>query len=134
MKDNEQDETWPTKYLIILWYIWKWRNGACFDRTAYIPHHKTHYLLEKCEELIQAIHKDAQESSNGDAGQSEILIRWHSPPAGWTQLNTDGASKGNLRRAGGGGVLRGDKGEWICGFGESMGTCTAMKAEIKAVF
>jgi len=90
-------------------------------------------LLEKYEEIIQAIHKDAQESSNRDAGRSKILIRWHSPPAGWTLLNTDGASKGNPGRAGGGGVLRGDKGEWICGFGESMRVCTTMKAEIKVV-
>jgi len=48
-------------------------------------------------------------------------------------LNTDGASKGNPGKAGGGGVIRGNTGEWIRGFGESMGSCTVMKAEIKAV-
>ena len=48
-------------------------------------------------------------------------------------LNTDGASKENPGKARGGGVLRGYKGKWIYGFGESMGTCTAMEAESKAV-
>jgi len=133
LKDTEQEVTWPAKFLLILWYIWKWRNGVCFDRTTFIPHHKIQFLLEKCDEVIRALIKEAQDSRKGEVGRHETLIRWCSPLTGRTLLNTNGASKGNPGRACGGGVLRGDRGEWLCGFGESMGVCTSMKAEIKAV-
>jgi len=48
-------------------------------------------------------------------------------------LNTDGAAKGNPGRAGAGGVLRGDRGEWIFGFSEHLGHCSSMKAELRAI-
>ena len=47
-------------------------------------------------------------------------------------LNTDGASRGNPGRAGVGGVLRGDRGEWLGGFSENLGQCFSMKAELWA--
>jgi len=67
-------------------------------------------LRVKCNEILQALSKESQEIREGESEQWETLIRWDSPPAGWTVLNTDGASKGNLGKAGGEGVLRGDKG------------------------
>ena len=48
-------------------------------------------------------------------------------------MNIDGASKGNLGIATGGGVLRGDHGEWLQGFTENFGICTPVKAKLKAV-
>jgi len=65
---------------------------------------------------------------------SEAHVGWDGPPDGWICLNTDRASKDNPGPAGGGGVLRGCRGDWMCGFSEGMGVCTAMKAKIKAVF
>ena len=59
---------------------------------------------------------------------------WEALPPSWVTLNIDGASKGNSGPAGGGGgVIRGHRGEWICGFVENMGICTSTKAELKAV-
>ena len=52
---------------------------------------------------------------------------------GWLIMNTYGASKGNPGPAGAGGVLRGDKGEWLIGFSESLGVCSSVKAEIRTV-
>jgi len=62
------------------------------------------------------------------------FVSWEAPTLGWTILNTDGASKVNPGLSGGGGVLQGHRGEWICSFIENMGVCTSMKAELKAVF
>jgi len=49
-------------------------------------------------------------------------------------LNMDGAAKGNPGQASVGGVLRGDKGDWVIGFLENLGHCSSTKAEIRAVF
>ena len=48
-------------------------------------------------------------------------------------LNTDGVAKGHPGPAGAGGVIRGDQGEWIVGFSEHLGRCSAVKAEVKVV-
>jgi len=44
-------------------------------------------------------------------------------------LNTNGASEGNSGKAGGGG----DKGDWICSFGESMRVSSSMKAVLRGL-
>ena len=90
-------------------------------------------MRHKCKEILQALGRESQADGDSPPKRREVLIHWDPPPAGWMVLNTDGASKGNSGVAGDGGVLRGDKGEWICEFGESMGICTSMKAEFKAV-
>jgi len=45
----------------------------------------------------------------------------------------DGAVRGTLGLAGASGVLRGDHREWIIGFFEHLGRCSAIKAELRAV-
>jgi len=48
-------------------------------------------------------------------------------------LNNNGPSKGNPGVTSVGGVLQGDRGEWIIGFTKNFGECTSVKAELRAV-
>ena len=64
---------------------------------------------------------------------SDLHIQWDPPKEGWKVLNTDGVAKGHPGPAGAGGVIRGDQGEWIVGFLEHLGRCSAVKAEVKVV-
>ena len=64
---------------------------------------------------------------------NEILIKWEPPSENWTKLNVDGASKGNPGLAGGGGVLRNHRGDWIKGFAANFGMCSSVKAEMLAL-
>ena len=43
---------------------------------------------------------------------------------GGVALNTFGVAKGNPAPTGPGGVLSGDKGEWLIGFSENPGHCS----------
>lgn len=45
-------------------------------------------------------------------------------PEGWMKLNTDGSSIGNLGMAGCGGVIRDDRGCWIAGLANELGSQT----------
>ena len=90
------------------------------------------FLLCKFEEVVTALHHEAK----GQPWRGEHitgLVSWTTPHKGWVVFNTDGASKGNPGSAGGGGVLRGDRGEWKWAFTENMGYCSSMKAELKAI-
>jgi len=64
----------------------------------------------------------------------EQFVRWEPPDEGWIMLQTDGAAKGCPGLTGAGGVFRDAQGSWIVGFGEYLGRCSAVKAELKAVF
>lgn len=59
-----------------------------------------------------------------------VSVEWSFPLYGWVKLNTRGASKGNLRDDGSGGLIRSDSGSWIVGFTYHMGFCSAFIAEL----
>lgn len=60
------------------------------------------------------------------------IIKWYCPNSGYA-LNVDGAAKGNPGHAGGGGCIRGSKGEVIFGFSYYYGVGTNMEAEARAL-
>jgi len=127
------DPTWPTKFAITLWYIWKWRCAHSHNAIADIPTDIGEFLLFKFQEVLQALEKGSPDAGQPRSVLTEQWVCWEPPMGGWTVLNTDGAARGNLGPEGAGGVLRNDKGEWMTGFSEYLGHCSAMKAELKAV-
>lgn len=58
---------------------------------------------------------------------------WHPPPKGFLKFNTDGASKGNRSIAGCGGVLRDEKGSFLCIFHIHLGKATNNMGELMAM-
>lgn len=48
----------------------------------------------------------------------------------WHKLNLDGSSLGNLGRAGGGGLIRDNRGHWIKGYARNIGHTTSIAAEL----
>ncbi|GAU25355.1 hypothetical protein TSUD_216930 [Trifolium subterraneum] len=59
-------------------------------------------------------------------------IGWKPPKLQFVKLNVDGASN-NGKRAGCGGGIRGNQGEWLGGFAKSVGDCNATIAELWGV-
>ena len=57
-------------------------------------------------------------------------IRWERPPLGWMKLNTDGSWLGGAERAGCGGIVRDDQGEWVAGFSRHIGSTNSFTAEM----
>jgi len=127
------DSTWPAKFAITMWYIWKWRCAAYFDSTEIIPSDKGLFLGGKYQEILNAMDKDRLPVCPENRGTVERMIRWEPPADDWIALNTDGAAKSNCGVAGAGGVLRDSHGQWLVGFSEYVGHCSAAKAEIRGV-
>lgn len=86
------------------------------------------FLLTKSEEVIQALGKEDPHNEVRHIPHLEELVRWELPPKGWVIFDTDCAAKGNPGAACAGGVLRGDKTEWVGGFSENLGNCSLLKA------
>ena len=49
------------------------------------------------------------------------------------KLNTDGASNGSLKLAGGGGVIRDEEGNWVIGYARRIGPANSFLVELWAL-
>ena len=128
-----EDSAWSTKFAITLWYIWKWRCARCFDKTERIPVDKGKFLRYKFHDTTQAVATDQILAHVTRRDMDDHWIRWEPPAEGWMVLNTDGAVKAHLGSAGAGGVIRGERGDWVVEFSEYLGYCSAIKAELRGV-
>nr|POF23119.1 putative ribonuclease h protein [Quercus suber] len=63
----------------------------------------------------------------------QIAICWLFLPLSWSKLNSDGSSIGNPGKAGGGGLIRNDKGEWLKGYARNVGFSTSVTVELWAL-
>lgn len=57
-------------------------------------------------------------------------VRWKKPDINWVKLNSDGSSRENPSVASSGGLIRNERGEWICGFARRIRTTTSFAAEL----
>lgn len=55
---------------------------------------------------------------------------WEKPPSGWKKLSTNGSSIGRMERAGCGGVIRDEHGNWVAGFTRHVGATNSFAAEL----
>ncbi|XP_058092498.1 uncharacterized protein LOC131238937 [Magnolia sinica] len=109
---------------IVIWEIWKARNAAVFDD---VPGYKLGSGRSDSTTagavLSSAIRKRGRAS----------LIRWERPSTGWVKINVDGSARGNSGRLGGGGICRGEMGNFLFAFSGGYGVGTNTIAELRVV-
>ena len=73
--------------------------------------------------------------SNGNHStiRNKIQVKWLNPPSNWFKLNSDGSARGNPGLAGGGGLIRNEKGEWVKGYARAIGITTSVAAKLWAL-
>ena len=72
-------------------------------------------------------------NANRTSARRQIAISWQFPPPTWFKLNSDGSLLGNPGKAGGGGLIRNDKGEWLKGYARNVAFSTSVAAEVWAL-
>ena len=60
-------------------------------------------------------------------------VRWEKPSMGWVKLNTDGFANASSGAAGGGGLIRDDRGNWIVGYSRKIGKTNSFLAKTWAL-
>lgn len=92
--------------------------------------HRLNWEKGKCPDALVALLQLFCKPST----QSDVyLVRWLPPPTDWVELNVDGASRGNPGASGCGGVIRGQHGTFVAGFGHYIGSQKSVFAEATAV-
>ena len=60
-------------------------------------------------------------------------VKWEKPAIGWRKLNSDGSSLGNPGRAGGGGLIQDEEGNWVLGYSRQIDITLSFIAELWAL-
>ena len=105
-----------------IWELWKHRNKVTFENNPLNPN-LCRPSINQAMEYYFCMGKIRDQRH-----MVVIAVSWEKPPPNWYKLNTDEASRGNPRRAGGGGVIRGSAGNWIRGFARCIGSTTSIIA------
>jgi ribonuclease HI len=127
-KDSSWSATWATTCHL----LWQWRNKSIHDTEFISPRRPWSLVLDYVEEYKENKKTEAQ-SCNARCKQ-QVNISWQAPPMGWYALNTDGAAKISDNKAGCGGIIRTNTGDWVEGFTKALGDTTAYMAELWGVF
>ena len=106
---------WKLLYSFAIWHIWKSRNNYVFNGKPANPR----LAIEITNQAMEFMY--CYSSSKAPNGRTSKLVRWEKPPSGWTKLNMNGASLGNLGVAGCGGIMRDERGNWVVGFARRIG-------------
>lgn len=128
----------------ILWELWLHKNKSRFE-----PHiSSANHVISNIDFAIRAIlnaHQIIKKISLMDSRwlinfqikheqciiNKLIITKWFKPSMGRVKLNSDGSSKGNPNRSGGGSLLKSDSGMLIWAQAEFYGHTSNMVAETK---
>lgn len=119
---------WPSRFIIRLWWIWRWRNEAIFEGNDVPMERKLVWLLQK-EKEVETAFAARSHSGSPSAHSAVVAVSWNPPENGWMTVNVDGSCSTARALAGCGGALRDHTGDWRGGFIHKVGTCTPEVAE-----
>ncbi|XP_031125131.1 uncharacterized protein LOC116027569 [Ipomoea triloba] len=120
--------TWPERFAIRLWWIWKWRSAKVFKQKSFLLSHKLAWLKRQEEVINSSFSRRAARVTPNSicVARSDS---WTTPTGGWFKLNVDGSVINATGAAGCGCVLRDDTGRWVEGFTYHIGRCSVAEAE-----
>lgn len=120
--------SWQSVFTISLWKFWKNRNLMVFEQKSTPSQESFKFILDYSREIHQAFLHSISKTR-----PAFRIINWCLPPAGRLKLNTDGS-----RRVGGdggfGGLIRDERGTWVCGYYGKLHSGTSLEAELWAVY
>lgn len=124
---------WNVIFSTAIWWIWKWRNDFTFNKKQTQIEDKIKLIKGQATEIREVFDKTSIVGGMNIRYATKEL-RWNPPRHDWIALNVDGSLDQYKAKAGGGGLLRTEQGQWVAGFMRNIGCCTIEEAEIWAVW
>ena len=118
---------WHSLFSFAIWSLWKQRNQVVFNNKGVNPN-ISNLIIRQASEFMHCVTQPRC--------SSRMIIRqikWEKPNTGWVKLNTDGFADIAAGTAGGGGLIRDDRGSWIMSFTRKIGKADSFLAEIWAL-
>ena len=118
--------SWGIIFPFGVWILWLRHNKVMFGNN---PSHKpltTETIAKATEFAFLGAHTKVR------CSLTTIQVQGYAPLDNWFKLNSNGSSMGNLGRAGGGGLIRDSKGEWVSDYARAIRYTTSVAAELWA--
>lgn len=110
------------------WWIWCSRNAHALVGENWTILDVVRRITHMANEL-----RSIYGYENHTVGHRQPLVRWEHPPHRFCKMNVDGSLYGSLGKAGFGGVVRMNNGEWIIGFSGFLGQTTTLHTKLGAL-
>ncbi|XP_050242423.1 uncharacterized protein LOC126691393 [Quercus robur] len=120
----QEKPPWKITFSFAMWCLWKNRNMVVFHGKR-VNQNLPKEIMDQVLEFIYCV--QSPRSPNHKISRN---LRWERPPTGWKKLNTDGSRLGGSDRAGCGGLVRDEHGEWVAGFTRHIGSTSSFIAEL----
>ena len=117
---------WNTLFSFGIWTLWLHRNNVIF-RGKPLQNNLKAETISKAVEFAFLGLEDKHHTH-----QTTIRVKWNAPLVNWYKVNSDGSSLGDPGLAGGGGLIRNDRGDWTRGYARAIGSTTSAAAELWA--
>ena len=118
---------WKILFPMGVWHLWLHQNNHVFKSGKVERSWFKKCIKESAE--FYAIGFNAKAERN----KAVVPVGWSKPRKGWAKLYTDRSVMGNPAMAGGGGMNRGQEGEWITGFARPLERTNSCMAELWAL-
>lgn len=124
---------WSTRFAMVCWWIWKWRNEAVFNGVKLDAFVKLDLLARRVAENMSAFSNLYYYMNGKEKDVGDSWGRWQKPNGSVVKVNVDGSSLQAQMCAGVGCVMRNSRGQWVGGEGRNVGFMNALTAEILAI-
>lgn len=113
--------------------MWQARNELVFQQKRMSACHLVQRIQGQVLAILQSLEDNKKIAPQIVNQAIDKGIHWRPPDSGWYKLNCDGSVTNYGGKAGCGGVLRGEMGEFLFGYAAGLGPSSITEAELMAI-
>ncbi|CAN1189279.1 Putative ribonuclease H protein At1g65750 [Linum perenne] len=127
-----QERDFSLSFGLVIWLLWKARNEVVFEHKPATSDQLRLRVLHWIAGVRETMRAESRVLFKQAHDREEVLVQWEPAPEDFITINTGGSVLQPNRHASAGGILRDLQGRKIAAFAANLGSCSIMRAELRA--